>query len=85
MPNIPRIISAPVEYVPVFSARFILRLLISFLLTSLDAGVIAAYGVTLYRVSANHPVWQVALTFLFAIMLGSLAKVWRLTLRSRSR
>jgi hypothetical protein len=84
MPNIPRIISAPVEYVPL-SARFILRLLISFLLTSLDAGVIAAYGVTLYRVSASHPVWQVGLTFLFAIMLGSLAKVWLLTLRSRSR
>jgi hypothetical protein len=85
MPNIPRIISAPVEYVPIFSARFILRLLISFLLTSLDAVVIAAYGVTLYRVSANHPVWQVGLTLLFAMMLGSLAKVWLLTLRSRSR
>jgi len=85
MPNIPRIISAPVEHVPIFSTRFILRLLISFLLTSLDAGVIAAYGVTRYRVSVNHPVWQVGLTFLFAIMLGSLAKVWLLTLRSRSR
>ncbi len=85
MPSIPRIVSAPVDYVPIFSARFVLWLVVSFLLTSLDAVVMAAYGVTLYRVSANHPAWLVGLTLLFAIMLGSLARVWLLTLRSQSR
>jgi hypothetical protein len=82
MPNIHRTVSAPV---PILSARFVLRLVVSFLLTSLDAVVIAAYSVTLYRASANHPAWLVGLTLLFAIMLGSLARVCLFTLRSRSR
>ena len=85
MPNIPRVVLAPVNYLPAFPARFVLRLVLSLLLTSLDAGVIAAYGVTLYRVSAHHPAWFVGLTLLFAIMLGSLARVWLLTLAGRSR
>ncbi len=84
MPNIPRIVSAPVDYVPIFSLRFVLRLAPGVLLTSLDAGVIATCGVTLYRVSAGHPLWLVGLTLLFATLLASLIRVWTLTLRGRS-
>jgi hypothetical protein len=85
MPNIPRIVSAPVDYVPIFSLRFVLRLVPGVLLTSLDAGVIATCGGTLYRVSAGHPLWLVGLTLLFATLLASLIRVWTLTLRGQSR
>jgi hypothetical protein len=83
MPNIPRIVSTPVDYVSTFSLRFMLRLGLSVLLTSLDAGVVARYGVTLYRVSVGHPFWLVGVTLLFTIMLASLLRVWVLTLRGR--
>jgi hypothetical protein len=51
----------------------------------LNAGVIATYGAALYRASANHPVWTVGVSLLFVLMLGSLVRVWILTLRGRSR
>jgi hypothetical protein len=85
MPEIPRVVSAPVEYSPIFSARFALRFAVCLLLTSLDAGVISAFGPALYRVSADHPSWLAGLAILFTTMLGSLLRVWMLTLRSRSR
>jgi hypothetical protein len=81
MPNIPRTVSAPVEYVPILSARFACRIAICVLLTALDAGVITAYGPTLYQVSSGHPSWLVVLALLFVTMLISLVHVWSLTLR----
>ena len=81
MPEIPRVVSAPVEYSSIFSSRFAVCLL----LTSLDAGVISAFGPALCRVSAGHPSWLAGLAILFTAMLGSLLRVWMLTLRSRSR
>jgi hypothetical protein len=85
MPNIPRTVSAPVEYVPVLSARFACRIAICMLLTALDAGVIATYGPTLYQVSSGHPSWLVVLVLLFVTMLVSLVRVWSLTLRGHFR
>jgi hypothetical protein len=85
MPNIPRIVLAPVDYAPTYSGRFARRLSICFLLTFLDAGAIAAYGTTLYLASANHPTWLAGLALLLAGMVGSLARVWQITLSRRSR
>lgn len=85
MPEIPRVVSAPVEYSPIFSARFAFRFAVCLLLTSLDVGVISAFGPALYRVSADHPSWLAGLVLLFATMLGSLLRVWMLTFRGRSR
>ena len=85
MPEISRTISAPVEYVPILSSRFTLRFAVCLLLTSLDAGVISAFGPALYRVSADHPSWPAGLALLLATMLGSLLRVWMLTFRGRSR
>jgi hypothetical protein len=85
MPNVPRTVSAPVEYVPILSARFACRIAICMLLTALDAGVIAAYGPTLYNVSSGHPSWLVVLASLFLTMLASLVRVWSLTLRGHFR
>jgi hypothetical protein len=85
MPNLPRTVSAPVEYVPVLSARFASRIAICVLVTALDAGVIAAYGPTLYQASSGHPSWLVLLASLFVTMLVSLVRVWSLTLRCHVR
>ena len=85
MSEIPRDVSAPVEYVPVLFPRFALRFAVCLLLTSLDAGVISAFGPPLYRVSADHPSWLAGLILLFATMLGSLLRVWMLTFRGLSR
>ena len=44
MPNIPRIVSAPVEYIPVLSARFARRLAVCAFVTVLDVAVITTFG-----------------------------------------
>jgi hypothetical protein len=85
MPNIPRIVSAPVEYIPVLSARFARRLAICVLVTVLDVAVIAAFGLTLYQVSIGHPFWLAGLTMLFATMFFTLVHAWIQTLRGRFR
>ena len=85
MPEIPRVVSAPVEYVPALSSRFALRFVVCLLLTSLDAGVISTFGPALYRVSADHPSWLVGLALLFTAMVASLLRVWMLTFRGLSR
>ena len=84
MPKIPRIVSEPVDYVRLFSPRFALRFALCVLLTSLDAGVTALFGRTLYRATANHPLWFVGVSLLFGAMLGSLVRAWSLTLRDQS-
>jgi hypothetical protein len=48
-------------------------------------GIVAMFGVTLYRVSADHPLRLVGLSLLFIVMLGLLLRVWTLTLRGQSR
>jgi hypothetical protein len=85
MPNLPRVVSAPAEHVPVVSARFASRIAVCTLLTTLDAGVIVDYAPTLYQVSLGHPFWLVCLTSLFVMMLVSLVRVWGLLLRRRFR
>jgi len=65
--------------------RFPLRVAVSVLLTAFNAGVIAVFGITLYLATADHLVWFAGVNLLFAALLGSLARVWIVTLRGRSR
>ena len=65
--------------------RFPLRVAVSVLLTAFNAGVIVVSGRTLYLATAAHPVWFAGVTALFAALLGSLARVWIVTLRGRPR
>jgi uncharacterized phage infection (PIP) family protein YhgE len=85
MPDIPRIVSAPAEYIPVLSARFAWRLAVCVLVTVLDAAVVTTFGPTLYQVSIGHPFWLVGSTLLFATMFFTLVHAWIQTLRGRSR
>jgi len=85
MPNIPRVVSTPVEFVPVLSARFALRFALCLLVTSLNVAVVAIYGGTLYRASSHHPVCLAGVTVLFGALLASLARVWFVALRRYQR
>lgn len=85
MPEIPRIVLAPVEYAPVVSFRFALRCALCLVLTALNAGVIAFAGTPLYQVTAGHPLQSFGVSILFATLLGSLVRVWIVALRSHKR
>jgi Zn-dependent M28 family amino/carboxypeptidase len=61
------------------------RLAVCLVLTVFNAAVIGKFAGTLYRATAHNAVQQAGLTLLFAALLGSLARVWLLALRSRTR
>jgi hypothetical protein len=85
MPEIPRIVLAPVEYIPVFSIRFALRCTLCLVLTAVDAGVIAFVGIPLCQVTAGQPLQIFGVIALFAALLGSLIRVWSVAFRNRNR
>lgn len=66
-------------------SRFHRRLAASLVLTTLNATVIVMFARTLYRATADNALQFAGVTLLLAGLLGSLARVWFLTLRSRTR
>ena len=85
MPEIPRIVLSPVPYVPVLSLRFALRSVFCLVLAAFDVGVIAFAVPLLCPVIACCPLQVFAVSLLFAALLGSLARVWFVVLRSHRR
>ena len=65
--------------------RFFLSVAVCVLLTAFNAGVIAVSGRTLYVATAIHAVCFSGVTALFVALLGSLARVWIISLRRRPR
>ena len=65
--------------------RFTSRIVVCLALTVLNAIAICDFAGTLYRVTAHNSLQQAGVTSLFAALLGSLARVWLLALRSRTR
>ena len=61
------------------------RVAISILLTLLDSWAVVAFGGTLYRVSAHHPIWFSEVVLLFVSLFASLARTWYLALPVRPR
>jgi uncharacterized membrane protein YhdT len=61
------------------------RVAISILLTVLDSWAVVAFGGTLYRVSAHHPIWFTGVVLLFVSLFASLARTWYLALAVRPR
>lgn len=61
------------------------RLGICLLQTVFNAIIVARYAGTLYRATTHHALQQIGVTLLFAALLGSLARMWFLTLKSRVR
>jgi hypothetical protein len=59
------------------------RLAICLVQTVVNAIIVARYAGTLYGATNDDPFRQVGVTLLFAALLGSLARMWFLTLKSR--
>jgi hypothetical protein len=78
---------APTQSVEVTGTtnHFTSRIVVCLVLTVLNAIAICDFAGTLYRVTAHNALQQAGVTSLFAALLGSLARVWLLTLRSRTR
>ena len=67
------------------SNHFQRRLAICLVQTVFNAIIVARYAGTLYGATNHDPLQQVGVTLLFAALLGSLARMWFLTLKSRTR
>jgi len=61
------------------------RVAISVLLTVLDSWAVVVFGGTLYRVSAQNPVFLTGIVLLFVSLFASLARTWYLALSVRPR
>jgi hypothetical protein len=59
------------------------RLAICLVQSVFNAIIVANYAGTLYGATNHDPLQQVGVTLLFAALLGSLARMWFLTLKSR--
>jgi hypothetical protein len=67
------------------SNPFQCRLAICLVQTVFNAIIVARYAGTLYEATNHDPLQQVGVTLLFAALLGSLARMWFLTLKSQTR
>jgi hypothetical protein len=65
--------------------RFQRRLVICLVQTVFNVIVVAKFAGTLHHATAHDTLQQVGVTLLFAALLGSLARMWFLTLRSQTR
>ena len=68
---------------PALVPRNTARVAISIVLTVLDSWAVIAFGGTLYRVSAHHPIWLTGIILLFVFLFASLARTWYLALPVR--
>jgi hypothetical protein len=65
--------------------RFQRRLVICLVQTLFNAIIVVKFAGTLNRATAHDALQQVGVALLFAVLLGSLARMWFLTLRNRTR
>ena len=65
--------------------RFQRRLAICLVLTVLNAIVVANFAGPLCRATTHDVLQQIGVTLLFAALVGSLTRIWFLTLTSRPR
>lgn len=85
MPETLSIASPPAGAEPALIPRNTARVAISILFTVLDSWAVAAFGGTLYRVSAHHTIWLTGIALLFVSLFVSLVRTWYLALAVRPR
>jgi hypothetical protein len=61
------------------------RFTICLVQTVFNAIIVARYAGTLYGATNHEPLSQAGVTLLFAALLGSLARMWFLTMKSQTR
>lgn len=64
---------------------FVRRLALCVVLTAFDAIVVKRFAGTLYLATSHQPLEQAGVTLLFVVLLGSLARIWFITLSNRPR
>ena len=85
MPETLSIASMSAVAEPALIPRSTARVAISILLTLLDSWAVVAFGGTLCRVSAHHPIWLTGIVLLFVSLFALLARTWYLALPVRPR
>ena len=85
MPETLSIASPSAVAEPALIPRSTARVAISILLTVLDSWAVVIFGGTLYRVSAQNPVFLTGIVLLFVSLFASLARTWYLALSVRPR
>ena len=85
MPNSDSVASTQAVEVASPTDHFRRRLAICLVQTAFNSIIVARYARTLYLVTAHDALQQVGVTLLFAALLGSLARMWFLTLKIRAR
>jgi hypothetical protein len=85
MPNSsPLAVTQPLEAAASIN-RFQRRLAICLVLTVLNVIVVTNFTGALYRATIHDALQQIGVTLLFAALVGSLTRMWFLTLTSRPR
>jgi hypothetical protein len=64
---------------------FVRNLALCVVLTALNVFVVVTFAGVLYRATSQHPLEQPGVSLLLAGLLGSLARVWFITLSNRPR
>jgi len=85
MPNATSISSAPGRQSTAANKQFQRRLLICLAQTLLNVIVIARFAGTLFKANTGEPFEQIGLTLLLVALVGSLGRMWFLTLVSPTR
>jgi len=83
MPHNPAMAATRVAAASTTPNRFAFRFTTSVLFTFLDMEVLATYGSTLYHAASGNPLLLLGLVLLASVLLGSLSRIWLLTLRAR--
>ena len=83
MPDIRPITAARAAIVPMLSKQFILRFVISLLLTGVDADVVLTFAPSVFTALFNAPILRAAFAILILGLIASLARMWFLTFRDR--
>ncbi|HMG84586.1 MAG TPA: hypothetical protein VK574_02520 [Terracidiphilus sp.] len=85
MPNSDSVASTQAVEAASPTDHFRRRLAICLVQTAFNTIIVARYARTLYLVTVHDALQQVGVTLLFAALLGSLARMWFLTLKGRAR
>ncbi len=83
MPNFNSFASTQPVGAPASSAKFVRRIVICSVQSTVNAGVIARFAPVLYRSTIHDPLRQAVVTLLFVALLGSLARMWFVALATR--
>lgn len=85
MPNSDAVASAQAVEAASPTNRFKSHFAICIVQTAFNVIIVARYARMIYLATSHDALQQLGVTLLFAVLLGSLARMWFLTLKSHAR